>query len=199
MKGKEWKEKRADFLKDKTCEWCSSSESLCVHTPGAFSPASVRSEFYGAAYARFREVYRDKYQKFDCTLTGKHRHKSHPLWHKASTVHKIEPDHTDIEGQYIEILVEDSGDGKFKELYHEWLDETGIKELIEEEVKKAEEEYESLKNAIVLCKRCHFANLRNMNLCPVCKNKYKSSNFATCFDCLPEDKKEEILEKRKKR
>jgi hypothetical protein len=199
MKRKEWKEKRADFLKDKKCKWCGSSDSLCVHTPRAFSPASVRSEFYGAAYIRFREVYRDKYQKFDCIPTGKHRHKSHPVWHKASTVHKIEPDHTDLEEQYIEVLVEDLGEGNFKKLYHEWLDETGVKELIEEEVKKAEGEYESLKNAIALCKRCHFASLRNMNLCHVCKNKYKSSNFETCFYCLPDEKKEEILEKQKKK
>jgi hypothetical protein len=199
MKQKEWKEKRADFLKGRTCEWCGSPDSLCIHTPGAFSPAQVRSEFYNAAYARFREVYRQKYQKFDCKPTGKHRHKSHPVWHKASTVHKIEPDNTELEEQYIEILVEDSGEGKFKELYHEWLEATGVKELIEEEVKKAEDEYESLKNAIALCKRCHFANLRNMNLCPICKNKYKALNYETCFDCLPEEKKSGILERLKKK
>lgn len=199
MKGKEWKEKRADFLKNKTCEWCGSSDSLCIHTPRAFSPEQVRSEFYNAAYARFREVYRQKYQRFDYIPTGKHRHKSHPKWHKASTVHKIEPDHTELEEQHVEVLVEDSGEGKFKTLYHEWLDGTGVKELIEEEVKKAEEEYESLKNAIALCKRCHFASLRGMNLCPVCKNKYKALNYETCFACLPEEKKGEILARQKKK
>ena len=163
---KEWKEKRAEFLKGKTCAWCGSSDSLCIHTPRAFSPAHVSSEIYSAAYARFREVYREKYQKFDCMSTGKHRHKSHPAWHKASTVHKTEPDHTDLEEQCIEVLVEDSGEGNFKKLYHEWLEESGIKELIEEEIKKAEEECESLTNAIALCKRCHFASLQGYESLP---------------------------------
>jgi len=189
---KEWKEKRAEFLKGKTCAWCGSSGSLCIHIPRAFSPAQVSSEIYSAAYARFREVYRQKYQKFDCIPTGKHRHKSHPTWHKASTVHKIEPDHTDLEEQFIEVLLEDSGEGNFKKLYHEWLEETGIKALIKDEIKKAEEECESLTNAIVLCKRCHFANLRGMNLCPECRTKYKSVNYETCFECLPEEKKAEF-------
>lgn len=66
---------------------------------------------------------------------------SHPSWHKASTVHKIKPDYTDLEEQFIEVLLEDSGEGNFKKLYHEWLEETVIKELIEEEFKKAEGNY----------------------------------------------------------
>ncbi len=196
---KEWKEKRTEFLNGKTCAWCGSSDSLCIHTLGAFSPAQVSSEIYSAAYARFRDVYREKYQKFDFIPTGKHRHKSHPSWHKASTVHKTGPDHTDLEEQFIEVLIEDSGEGNFKKLYHEWLEETGITELIEEEIKKAGEEYESLANAIALCKRCHFASLKGMNLCPVCRNKYKSLNYETCFDCLPEEKKAEVLAGKKKK
>lgn len=53
----EWKEKRAKFLKGKTCEWCGSSDSLCVHIPRYFSTSQVSSEIYSAAYTRFREVY----------------------------------------------------------------------------------------------------------------------------------------------
>ncbi|WP_176722156.1 MULTISPECIES: hypothetical protein [Methanosarcina] len=87
----EWKEKRAKFLKGKTCEWCGSSDSLCIHIPIAFSPAQVSSEIYSAAYTRFREVYRQRNHKFDPIPTGKHRHKSYPSWHKA--VHKTKPDH----------------------------------------------------------------------------------------------------------
>jgi hypothetical protein len=194
---KEWKEKRAEFLKGKTCEWCGSFDSLCIHIPRAYSPAQVSSEIYSAAYTRFREVYRQKYQKFDFIPTGKHRHKSHPSWHKASTVHKIEPDHTDLEGQLVEIFLKDSEEGNFKKLYHEWLEENRIKELIEEETNKAEEECDSLTNAIVLCKRCNFASLRDMNLCPKCRNRYKSVNYETCFDCLPDKRKTELRERQK--
>lgn len=172
---------------------------MCVHTPGAFSPAEVRSGIYSLAYVRFREVYRQKYQKFEQVLTGKHRHKSHPAWHKATTVHKAEPDHTDLEDQYIEVLVEDKEEGNFKKLYHEWLEENGIEELIEEETRKAEEEYSSFEHAIVLCNRCHFASLKGMELCPVCKKKYKPSRYGTCFDCLPDEKKNEVMAKQKEK
>ena len=195
---REWKEKRAEFLKGKTCSWCGSSDSLCIHIPRSFSPVQISSEIYSAAYARFKDIYRQEYQKFDSEPTGKHRHKSHPTWHKASTVHKVGPDHTDLEEQYIEVLVEDSGEGNFKKLYHEWLEKAGIKDLIEEEIEKAEKESESLTNAIALCKRCHFASLKGLELCPVCKSKYKSPRYKTCFDCLPEGKKEEVLAKQKK-
>ncbi|HWQ50006.1 MAG TPA: hypothetical protein VN414_13900 [Methanosarcina sp.] len=121
-----------------------------------------------------------------------------PAWHKASTIHKIEPDHTDLEEQFVEVLLEDSGEGNFKNLYHKWLEETGIKELIEEETKKAGEECEALTNAIMLCKRCHFASLRGMNLCPKCRSKYKSVNYETCFDCLPDERKAEFWERQKR-
>ncbi|MCQ1534601.1 hypothetical protein FTO70_02620 [Methanosarcina sp. KYL-1] len=196
---KEWKEKRAEFLKGKTCAWCGSSKHLRVHNPQAASssPSRIRSEIYGIAYEQFREIYRQKYQKFEVILTGKHRHKSHPNWHRTSTVHKIEPDHAGLEEQYREVMVEDTQEGNFKKLYNEWLEENRVKELIEEEIEKAQEEYESLENALVLCRRCHFAILRGMELCPVCKKKYKSVRYDTCFDCLPEEKKGEILEKKR--
>ncbi|MDQ1274937.1 MAG: hypothetical protein QG610_510 [Euryarchaeota archaeon] len=195
----EWKQKRAEFIEGKVCAWCGSSDRLCIHTPGALSPAEVRSGIYNLAYARFKDVYRQKYQKFEYILTGKHRHKSHPIWHKTSTIHKTEPDHTDLEEQCIEKLVEDRGGGNFKQLYHEWLEENGIEELIEEEIKKAEEEHTSLDHAVVLCKRCHFANMRGMEICPVCRKKYKASRYETCFDCLPEEKKKDILERQKEK
>ena len=163
---KEWKEKRAEFLKGKTCSWCGSSDSLCIHIPRALSPAQIVLRFTVLPMPASKRSTGREYQKFDCVPTGKHRHKSHPAWHKASTVHKTEPDQTDLEEQYIEVLVEDSGEGNFKKLYHEWLEEAGIKDLIEEEIKKAEEECESLTNAIVLCKRCHFASLARYGTLP---------------------------------
>ncbi|WP_410508685.1 hypothetical protein RSJ42_18470 [Methanosarcina hadiensis] len=196
---REWKQKRAEFIEGKVCAWCGSPDRLCVHTPGALSPAEIRSGIYDLAYARFKDVYRQKYQEFEYILTGKHRHRSHPAWHKASTIHKTEPDHTDLEEQRIEKLIEDKREGNFKQLYNEWLEENGIEELIEEEIKKAEEEYASLENAIVLCKRCHFASMKGMEICPVCRKKYKASRYETCFDCLPEEKKKDILMRKKEK
>jgi len=34
-----------------------------------------------------------------------------------------------------------------------------------------------------LCKRCHFAMHNGMELCPICKKKYKYKKYKTCFNC----------------
>ncbi|AKB52446.1 hypothetical protein MSBRW_3193 [Methanosarcina barkeri str. Wiesmoor] len=47
----------------------------------------------------------------------------------------------------------------------------------------------------MLCKRCHFASLSGMNLCPKYRNKYKPVNYETCFDCLPDERKAEFRER----
>jgi len=38
-----------------------------------------------------------------------------------------------------------------------------------------------------------------MQLCPVCRKKYKSSRYETCFDCLPDEKKNDFLESQKEK
>lgn len=51
---------------------------------------------------------------------------------------------------------------------------------------QTQEEYESLDGTNVLCSRCHFALHHGMDLCPICKKKYKKNHYSTCFNCLPE-------------
>lgn len=55
-----------------------------------------------------------------------------------------------------------------------------------------EEDYNSFKGAIVLCRRCHFATHRWLVLCKICKKKYHKKQYDCCFDCLPSKRKKEI-------
>ena len=52
--------------------------------------------------------------------------------------------------------------------------------------KKRYMEFEDIQ---VLCKRCHFAHHKGMDLCPVCKKKYKKKRYNTCYDCIPTEMK----------
>jgi len=56
--------------------------------------------------------------------------------------------------------------------------------------------YLSFVDTITCCKRCayHF-DIKNMELCPVCKKFYKGVQYPTCIQCLPEDKRKAALEK----
>lgn len=35
----------------------------------------------------------------------------------------------------------------------------------------------------LICKKCHFASHKGMNLCPQCHENYKQAHFPTCFKC----------------
>lgn len=54
--------------------------------------------------------------------------------------------------------------------------------------------YLSFEDTITACKKCasNF-DLHNMDLCPICKEYYKSVQYQTCIQCLPEEKRKEVL------
>jgi hypothetical protein len=56
--------------------------------------------------------------------------------------------------------------------------------------------YLSFEDTITACRKCasNF-DLNNMELCPNCKKNYKGGEYATCIQCLPEDKRKKALQK----
>ena len=64
-----------------------------------------------------------------------------------------------------------------------------IKSLTDELTEIENKKYTEFEDIQVLCKRCHFAHHKGMDLCPVCKKKYKNKQYKTCYDCIPEDAK----------
>ncbi|TNE82502.1 MAG: hypothetical protein EP332_00090 [Bacteroidetes bacterium] len=56
--------------------------------------------------------------------------------------------------------------------------------------------YLSFEDAITACKICASRyDLHQMDLCPECKKHYKGIKYDTCISCLPESRKNEVLEK----
>ncbi|MFB9841128.1 hypothetical protein [Mucilaginibacter ginsenosidivorans] len=55
--------------------------------------------------------------------------------------------------------------------------------------------YLSFSDTITACKKCAFSyDIKNMELCPKCKEHYKGIQYATCIQCLPEDRRKAALE-----
>ena len=52
--------------------------------------------------------------------------------------------------------------------------------------------YMDFSDCIVLCKKCHIADHHGRELCPMCKTHYKSKQYETCFECLPDEDKIKI-------
>ncbi|MCK3684515.1 hypothetical protein [Maribellus sp. YY47] len=56
--------------------------------------------------------------------------------------------------------------------------------------------YLSFEDTITACKKCaSYFDLYNMELCPKCNKNYKSIQFPTCIQCLPEDKRKAVIDK----
>jgi len=53
----------------------------------------------------------------------------------------------------------------------------------QEEVNKYVEDYLSMKDTLVLCKKCHFAIEQGKALCPECKQHYFYPLYKTCISC----------------
>jgi hypothetical protein len=54
-----------------------------------------------------------------------------------------------------------------------------------------------LSKCVVLCRRCHHALHKGMKLCPVCKKNYCPVDTESCYECLPEETKFAIEQKKR--
>ncbi|MNX12533.1 hypothetical protein D3C86_423150 [compost metagenome] len=84
-----------------------------------------------------------------------------------------------------------------------WIQRSKTKDRNPKEIEKAafllyledNIKYLSFEDTITACKRCAFSyDINRMELCPKCKEHYKGIRYATCIQCLPEDKKKAALE-----
>jgi hypothetical protein len=84
-----------------------------------------------------------------------------------------------------------------KQNYQEFLKDKKLQTEIEIEHELHVQKYMEFnpEDIIILCNRCHYAVENGKNLCPICKKRYKNQNFETCFDCIPEERKNDIIRK----
>jgi hypothetical protein len=71
--------------------------------------------------------------------------------------------------------------------HHPTLDHYGTPEYIDP----------YLSRCVVLCRRSHLALHKGMKLCPVCKERYCPVDAESCYECLPEQEKFSIEQKKR--
>lgn len=197
---KEWKERRNETITDSSvCELCGSTENLVVHHPNSINFKTIKQLVNNRVYHLFSEDYSKKFptkEEIEENSTRKqHRHRSHYNWHEIDLNHKFEVDNSDMqERTMLAKEFKESDRIRFKELYGKFRQLN--KDIIELKIEKAyadeTEKYNNFEDIQIICKRCHWATHNDMELCPICKKKYKKSNYKQCFDCLPDERKKEI-------
>lgn len=56
--------------------------------------------------------------------------------------------------------------------------------------------YLSFEDTITACRKCAYSfDIKNLELCPKCKEYYKGVQYPTCIQCLPEEKRKAALKK----
>jgi hypothetical protein len=193
-----WKNQRQEFLIGKKCIQCGTTENLVVH-----HHHKQREQRKIIQNKVVRQLIKEKIDKGEIQAPIKYRKRvSCPNCQVVSEFaenrksctceqcnHKIIFDNSNtkiitVPNYYI-------GPEGYKEFLKQYKEE--IEAFMKEAGAPEDPEYEDLtKDTMVLCKRCHFSIHKGMNLCPVCKKKYKSFYQQTCFDCLPEKVKEKI-------
>jgi len=193
---KKWKEKRDEILnEDAVCSYCGTKKNLVIHHPpnetiknkARFLRKEIIKDFEifdKVEREKFREKVKEKYQ----SRSKFHRHKSHPYYHLIKTGHTKSVDLSELEyrinkNQYYHDLQLHRSKNFFQ-----WLKDTNREIEYQETYDQAVENYLSMNGIIILCNRCHFAVHKGMNLCPICHQKYKKFQYATCFDCLYREK-----------
>jgi len=69
-----------------------------------------------------------------------------------------------------------------------------MNQVLREQNEKASAFYLTLEGTVTLCKGCHQATHKGMIRCPQCSGRWMNPSYKQCFDCLPDEKKEEIRE-----
>lgn len=184
---KTYREKSAKFKEGKVCEWCGSFINLCVHHPQELfhTPGEIRNFFYKISYFKFKDHYEQQRIKNGESLkTGKHKHEGRIFYHPISTQHKFEYDISTEIIQYKLPIPTKKDKEQFKLKYNKFLEDNNVKSQIEAKIKEADKRYVSLEGTVVICERCHCAIHKGMDLCPICKQRYKKKKYQTCFYCL---------------
>lgn len=197
---KEWKEKRNETITDSSvCEFCGSKENLVIHHPNSINFKKIKQLVNNRVYYFFREDYSKKFptkEEIKEHSGGKqHRHRSHDYWHELNVNHKFEIDNSGMqERSVLSKEFKEFDKLRFNELYVKFrqLNKDKIELAIEKAYADETEKYNNFEDIQIICKGCHWATHNDMDLCPICKNKYKKIKFNQCFDCLSNERKKEI-------
>ena len=202
---KEWRERRAEFIKGKCCEWCGSTEYLTIdHLKNVYQ----NFEYGKVAFQYFIQYFQNEEHVDELKHLKKRAIKTTTLYYcnacpkcgySLSVRKKLKPKYRcyrcnmtfsqpkkKLKISTINFLRRRVFQF-FKEKHKEEIDAIAIPKI-----QQLNEDYFAFKDVLILCRRCAFARLKGMHLCPKCKKKYIPARFTVCFDCLPSEVKERI-------
>ena len=193
---KDWLQRRNAFLNGKSCEWCGSSENLVVApknpTPSYLARLREKTVVFLQSKVDAGEFKTEMIEADFCPNCGSrsmsHRKAKRPSCRCLNCRSEFDaPIHRTVSTGR---LSREGWDVFWNKYSHE------IKQLVMDERHKADDDYVRLYNCIVLCRRCHFARLRGLVLCPLCKTNYRRPNNETCWECFKKTERGKEVAKR---
>jgi len=204
---KEWKEKRAETIKDK-CERCGSSESPLVaqHTwhppPSDFIFRYVTNTIYSRAVKEGKsqpveellKPLKDTHTVPVCPSCDKQsfseRKTMSPKYRCPSCTTVFDTPSTRFNYKHPE--VREITSQWYKDMYQQHKET--IQKVISRLQQAYHERYMSMKDVITCCQKCAFLeDKKGKILCVSCKKNYHPKRFATCWECNKDDKIEQFF------
>jgi hypothetical protein len=196
-KSVEWRKKREEFLRGKSCVWCGSVEQLVIHH---------NKTFHG-----FRE-----YKRIGKNLLAKHFKNGKNKRELRQLLSQTEKQVTrkfcnacpqcgySLQERKIKkpkyrcyrcIITLDnpikketpSSKKRFDTVFSKLFfnnHKQQIQHIFARVKEKSDQEYFAFTNTIILCKRCHHAHHKKMRLCRVCKTHYHKARYRMCWSCF---------------
>jgi hypothetical protein len=193
----QWKKKRLEFLQDKTCEWCGSTENLAIHHNHHFNGLN---EYKKLVTKTIKEHFADgKNQDEKLDLLTKTNRKV-PMKHlylcpkcgfqvyarktlspkyKCRTCHAL----TDKPKKKLSPKSQRARRRESRKLFlqsHKDVVDKAFKELKD----NSNRDYLDFKDVNVLCRKCHFATEKGLVICEVCHKSYHKPKYAKCWECF---------------
>jgi len=235
---KDWKERRAKFIKEE-CEICGSNETLTIQH---LSHPRKYSEYLREITRDFTKDYIEANSKIDKSEFTKYllnnydyvpipwcptcksknpseRVRKTPKYRCADCRHEFDEATYKSVNELVSIFYENEEAYEVRDKCFvskdKWRNKNSLSNikywLQREQAKNRDSEtiekkaflhylndsikYLSFEDAITTCKRCAYNyDLKQMELCPKCKQYYKGIQYPTCIQCLPEEKRKAALE-----
>jgi hypothetical protein len=193
-----WKNKRVEYIKGKSCEWCGSKQTLSISHKHHFNK---KAEYRKIGKKFVEEYFKNrKNEKEKKELMKKAEKTTKPKYLKAcpkcksSSVYErttIAPKFRckscgHLTDELVERLSSNIIDARTKKVYSLFFKKhrKEINKIFSERWKEFWREYINFKEVWILCKRCHFAQEKGLILCKKCKEQYHKPRHQMCWKCF---------------
>jgi hypothetical protein len=192
-----WRKKREEFIKGKSCEWCSSKGTLVIHHNEHFYD---NEQYPQIAFDYFMRYIKDPSNKDEygelrkraesqtvlryvkacpkCGSSGINSRKTKtPEYRCTKCTHEF---NNPMKKVHRKTLTEIR-----KRVFKLFMDthREDIDDIFEENKTQSDSSYLAFENVTILCKRCHMAVEKGLVLCQKCKKRYHKPTFEMCKTC----------------